>query len=152
MGWYWRKKHTVRMPNRSFPQFRTCNNQLSVWLTHRDVDTRYEWNNHKRPNKRVEVRTGTKQINHEVSIRKNNGGMNHGVEGRQDKYNLRLCYVCNNINIEWWTEYLSTGQSTTQHNTICKGNIHTITNVWYTTEDVWTEKRVCTCIISSNFD
>ena len=67
---------TVRMPNMSYPQFTTCNNQRCgghVEIT-KDLLSM------------VEVQTGVKQINHEVSIMKNIGGMNHGVEGRQKQH------------------------------------------------------------------
>ena len=51
--------------------------QSTVWWTRQD---------HKGPTKWWRCKTGLKQINHEVSIMKNNGGMNHGVEGRQKQH------------------------------------------------------------------
>ena len=64
---------TVRMPNMSYPQFTTCNNQRC--------------GGHVEITKDLQVCTNLfEKINHEVPIMKNNGGMNHGVEGRQKQH------------------------------------------------------------------
>ena len=75
----------------SYLQFRSMQ-QSTVWWTRRG-------NNQKGP---TQYGGGTNWYKTNQSRGINNeeeGGMNHGVEGRQDRYNLRLCYVCNNINV-----------------------------------------------------